>query len=316
MSTLPIQPVDAPLYVVTPIINPSRYRSRYALYRDFEKHITDAGGILYTVEAAYADRDFEITAADNPRHIRLRTNHEVWHKENLINIGVSRLPADWKYVAWIDADVQFARPDIVAETIHQLQHFSVVQMFAHTTDLGPRHEPLRSFEGFVAQWVRHNGKTPANMEQYSVWHPGYAWACRRDAWDHLGGLIDFGIVGSADRYMACGLIGEMAQSLSSEIFRDCPTYTEWCFEWQARAEACIKRDIGFVDGLLLHYFHGAKKNRGYFNRSAILWQNQFDPVKDIKRDWQGMWQLTGRKISLRDQLRAYFRARDEDSTEV
>jgi len=316
MSMLPIQPVDAPLYVVTPIVNPSRYRSRYALYRDFEKYITDAGAVLYTVEAAYGDRDFAVTDTTNLRHVRLRTNHEVWHKENLINIGVSRLPADWKYVAWVDADVQFARPDIVAETIHQLQHFSVVQMFAHATDLGPKHEPLRSFDGFVAEWIKQNGNVPANMEQYTVWHPGYAWACRRDAWDHLGGLIDFGIVGSADRYMACALIGEMAQSLSTEIIHDCPVYTEWCLEWQARAETYIKHNIGFVDGLLLHYFHGAKKNRGYINRSAILWKNQFDPAKDIKRDWQGLWQLTDRKIGLRDQLRAYFRARDEDSTEV
>jgi hypothetical protein len=316
MSIRPIQPVDARLYVVTPIVNPSRYRSRYALYREFEKYITDAGAVLYTVEAAYGDRDFAVTDAANPKHVRLRTNHEVWHKENLINIGVSRLPADWKYVAWIDADVQFARPDIVAETIHQLQHFSVVQMFAHATDLGPKHEPLRSFDGFVAEWIKQNGTVPANMEQYTVWHPGYAWACRRDAWDQLGGLIDFGIVGSADRYMACALIGEVAQSLSTEIIQDCPVYTDWCLEWQARAETYIKHNIGFVDGLLLHYFHGAKKNRGYFNRSSILWKNQFDPAKDVKRDWQGLWQLTDRKIGLRDQLRAYFRARDEDSTEV
>ena len=316
MSMLPIKPVDAPLYVVIPIINPSRYRSRYGLYRDFAKYITDAGAVLYTVEAAYGDRDFEITDASNPQHIRLRTNHEIWHKENLINIGVSRLPADWKYVAWIDADVQFARPDIVTETIHQLQHFSVVQMFAHSTDLGPRHEPLNAFEGFVAQWIRHGGRASATMEEYSVWHPGYAWACRRDAWDHLGGLIDFGIVGSADRYMAYGLVGEIAESLSPEILQACPTYADWCFEWQARAESYIKRNIGFVDGLLLHYFHGSKKKRGYVNRSTILWDNGFDPAKDIKRDWQGLWQLTDQKIHLRDGLRAYFRSRDEDSTEV
>ena len=160
MPSLPIRPVDAPLYVVTPIANPSRYRSRYTLYRDFEKYIGDAGAILHTVEAAYGDRDFVVTDAANPRHIQVRTHHEVWHKENLINIGVSRLPADWKYVAWIDADVQFARPDIVTETIHQLQHFSVVQMFAHATDLGPKHEPLKSFEGFVAQWVRNTPSVP------------------------------------------------------------------------------------------------------------------------------------------------------------
>jgi len=149
MSLLPIKPVDAPLYVVTPIVNPSRYRSRYALYRDFEKHISDAGAELITVEAAFGDRAFEVTDPANRNHIQVRTNHEVWHKENLINLGVARLPADWKYVAWIDADVQFARPDIVEETIHQLQHFSVVQMFSHSTDLGPRHQPLGSAQGFI-----------------------------------------------------------------------------------------------------------------------------------------------------------------------
>jgi len=72
-----IQPVDATLYVVVPIINPSRYRSRYALYKAFEKYITDAGAVLYTVEAAYGDREFEVTDPANPRHIRLRTHHEV-----------------------------------------------------------------------------------------------------------------------------------------------------------------------------------------------------------------------------------------------
>jgi hypothetical protein len=316
MSLLPIKPVNAPLYVVAPIINPSRYRSRYSLYRDFETYITNAGAVLYTVEAGFGDREFEITDASNPNHIRVRTSHEAWHKENLINIGVSRLPSDWKYMAWIDADVQFARPDIVEETIHQLQHFSVVQMFAQATDLGPRHEPLGSFNGFVAQWMRREGTMPDPSEPYGVWHPGYAWACRRDAWDHLAGLIDFGIVGSADSYMAHALIGELARCLSADIVRACPTYADWCFEWQARAETYIKRNIGFVDGLLLHYFHGSKSKRGYSNRSDILWQNNFDPAKDIKRDWQGVWQLTDQKTGLRDQLRAYFRSRDEDNTAV
>ncbi len=307
-----IQPIEAQLYVVAPIINSSRYRSRYRLYREFAKYISDAGAVLYTVEAAYGDRAFEITDASSRSHIRVRTNHEVWHKENLINIGVSRLPADWKYVAWIDPDIQFARKDIVQETLQQLQHFSVVQMFSQAIDLDPRHQTLGSFEGFVSRWTRQNSDVTAHTERYDMWHPGYAWACRRDAWDHLGGLIDFAIVGSADRYMACGLIGQMAQCISAEIVRECPNYTEWCFEWQRRAERYIKHNIGFVDGLLLHYFHGSKKRRGYFDRSEIIWKSRFDPAKDIKRDWQGVWQLNGQKIVLRDRLRAYFRSRDED----
>jgi hypothetical protein len=316
MTLLPIQPVDAPLYVVTPIVNPCRYRTRYHLYRDFAKHITDAGATLITIEAAYGEREFEITGPANPNHIRLRTHHELWHKENLINLAVARLPADWRYLAWIDADVTFARPDIVEETLHQLQHYSVVQMFSHAMDLGPRHEPLRTFDGFVAQWLAHGGEMPPPEGRYGVWHPGYAWACRRDAWDALGGLIDHAIVGSGDSYMAYGLIGQMQRSLPPPVTAACSTYTDWCMEWGQRAETHVRRNVGYVDGLLLHNFHGAKRNRGYAERSSILWENAFDPARDIKRDWQGLWQLTEEKIRLRDQLRAYFRSRDEDNMQV
>jgi hypothetical protein len=310
-----IKPVDAPFYVVAPVVNPSRYESRYRLYDAFEKYITDAGAVLYTVEAAYGDRPFEVTETGNPRHVQLRTRDEMWHKENLINLGVARLPADWRYVAWIDTDVQFARPDIVIETIHQLQHFGVVQMFSQATDLGPRHQPLKTFDGFVAQYTKAAGLVPGE-HGYSVWHPGFAWAARRDAWDHLGGLIDWAIVGSGDRYMACAMIGDIAGCLSENLRRDCPVYADMCFAWQDRAERYLKRNVGYVDGLLLHAFHGAKKHRSYHDREQILWKNNFDPARDIKRDWQGLWQLTDEKFRLRDQLRAYFRSRNEDGTEV
>jgi hypothetical protein len=114
--------------------------------------------------------------------------------------------------------------------------------------------------------------------------------------------------------MAAGLVGQMDKVLSSEIGEHCPIYAAWCYEWQERAERHIKRNLGVVDGLLTHAWHGSKKNRGYFNRSNILWQNAFDPSTDIKRDWQGLWQLTDQKIALRDQLREYFRSRLEDAS--
>ena len=109
---------EAKLYVVTPIINPRRYESRYKLYEKFQKMANDSGAVLYTIEAAYGNRPFQITDPSNPQNIQVRTNTELWHKENLINMAVQRLPSDWEYVAWIDADVSFARPDWVAETIH------------------------------------------------------------------------------------------------------------------------------------------------------------------------------------------------------
>jgi hypothetical protein len=97
------------LYVVTCISNPVRYHSSYALYQGFRKRVNDAGAILYTVEMAFGDRPFKITDAENPHHIQVRSFFELWHKENMLNIGIRRLPIDWEYVAWIDADVQFTR---------------------------------------------------------------------------------------------------------------------------------------------------------------------------------------------------------------
>src|SRR5229473_1294403 len=101
------------LHIITAISNPCRYRTRYDLYRRFAKYVAESGARLTTVEAAFGERDFAITEPGRPDHVQLRTSHEIWHKENLINIGITRLPADWEYVAWVDADVAFARPDWV-----------------------------------------------------------------------------------------------------------------------------------------------------------------------------------------------------------
>ena len=56
------------------------------------------------------------------------------------------------------------------------------------------------------------------------------------------------------------------------------------------------------------------------DRWKILTENQFNPNTDIKRDWQGLFQLEDhgdmRSIKLRDDIRKYFRARNEDSIDL
>jgi hypothetical protein len=48
----------------------------------------------------------------------------------------------------------------------------------------------------------------------------------------------------------------------------------------------------------------------------VLLDNCYDPRTDISRNWQGVYQLNGNKLRLRDQIRAYFRDRNEDSAEL
>jgi hypothetical protein len=74
--------------------------------------------------------------------------------------------------------------------------------------------------------------------------------------------------------------------------------------------------IGYVPGFIRHYFHGSKENRKYSERWKILVDNHFDPYLDLKKDWQGLYQLTDRSTKLRDDIRAYFKNRNEDSIEL
>jgi hypothetical protein len=256
----------------------------------------------------------------------LRTASEIWHKENALNLLIQRLPAEAKYVAWIDADVKFSRPDWAQETLQLLQHYDVLQMFSHAQDVGPDYQPLSTTPGFLYKWVtdRPNPHETAFMQQkaaygyYSVhsgqfWHPGFAWAAKRSALESVGMLIDHAVLGSGDWHMASALVGQVHRSLYSGYS---PAYIRLCQEWQERAEKYIRRNVSYLPGLVNHLFHGAKQNRSYDQRWKFLAQSGYDPQLDLKRDWQGLYQLTERSLMLRDGIRQYARMRNEDSTEV
>jgi hypothetical protein len=318
--------IDSDLYVVTALFNPVRFKSRWKLYQRFAKMVQDAGAKLITVEAAFGERDFAADHIPVTSYVPLRTRSEVWLKENMINVGISRVPANAKYIAWIDADVVFARPNWVGETIHQLQHYHVVQMFSDAIDLGPTHEPIAHHKGFM--YCYHNigaastpgfntggyntgcGESPSKI---NLWHPGYAWAARREALDAVGGLFDVAALGAGDNHMAKALVGRVQDSVHPNVQQN---YRDHLERWQDRAERHIKRNVGYVSGLLLHYWHGSKKSRQYWDRWRILVDNGYCPDYDLKRDSQGLWQLTGQKPVMRDQMRAYFRQRSEDSIDL
>lgn len=299
-------------YVICVISNPRRYSVRYKLWKRFEQYMERCGAKLYTVELRYGERPWELAHRDYGRHINLETYDELWHKENMINVGVQHLPDTWKYMAWIDADIEFIRPDWIEETVHMLQHHYVVQMFQTAIDLGPNQEHLATHHGFVYQYHRNTQPPKA----YGEWHPGFAWAIRRDAWDMIGGLIDTAILGAADNHMAKGLIGRVSETIHKDIH---PEYAHKLFQWQERAVRHLKMDVGYVPGTIYHMWHGKKRDRRYWDRWKILVENQFNPDTDLKKDWQGIWQLEvhdERQMRLRDQLRYYFQSRNEDSIDL
>jgi hypothetical protein len=302
------------LWIIAVVSNPERYKSRYELFHRFKKSVEVSGANLLIVEMAFGSRPFELTEPNNPHHVQLRSNAEVWHKENMINIGISRLPQDWKYVAWIDADIEFMRQDWPDEIIHQLQHFHVIQLFQNAIDLGPEGQAIKTMDGFVYSWL--TGQDPAFSKKGGsgpYWHPGYAWAARREAIDALGGLIDFAILGAADHHMAWAFLGKVIENTPKEVT---PAYRKHLEIWQDRATVHIRQNVGYMPGTIFHHWHGSKVNRFYTSRWKILTKHGFNPELDLKRDWQGVWHLSDVGLRMRNDLRAYFRSRNEDGVDM
>lgn len=335
--------VNQTLYCITPIFNPRRYRSRWKHYKNFEKFIIDSGAHLIIIEASLGEREQVYTETVSDRHtiIHVRTKHEMWLKENLMNIAIAQLghiDPHWKYVCTVDADMQFARPDWVGETLHELQRYKVVQMFSDVVYLGPEWEIISTAISFMEGWRRGipfmNKKgvvqdegffkhTPSfcnrpygehNHHHHIGWAgaPGGAWAYRREALDSLGGLIDFAILGSADYHMATALMGFLHISIQSGYNKE---YIQWMMDWQDRCNRHIRRNVGHVKGTILHHWHGKMRDRGYGDRWKILVKHQFNPRLHLKKDTNGVYQLNDDNWQLRDDVREYFNRRNEDSVD-
>lgn len=321
-TTLTHPDQDQTLYVVAVVSNPVGYNSRYRLFNQFVEHMKSFPNVhLTTVELAFGERDHVVSPGHN--HIRLRTWSEVWHKENMLNLGIASLPESAQYIATIDGDIHFTNPHWVTQTINQLQHHMVVQLWESAIDLGPNGEHMKNYTSLASLYSKDLPFKVTGGGYYGVTstgtyaHPGFAWAYRREALDAVGGLIDKAVVGAGDHHMALSLIGQGERSLPGGVS---PAYRKMILSWQDRAEKNIRRDVGFVPGTITHYFHGKKTDRKYETRWKVIVNNQYDPDTDLKYDSQGVLSLVDhgdiRSVLLRESLRHYFSARNEDSIDA
>jgi hypothetical protein len=309
---LHVQPVSSPLYVVTAMFNPLRFASRYRLFHAFRKHVADAGAILYTIELALRDRHFEVTKAAEPKDIQVRGHSEIWYKENLQNVAMSYLPANAEYIAFVDADFHFTRADWATETVQMLQHHEAVQMFSNLTYETHDHRTHGTMNSFA---YTHLNQLTIPLRYGHLGAVGGAWAFRRSALRKLGGLLDICILGSGDWHMAFAMA--MREDYHPELteLRGVPEYVKAIRRWQENAR-CLNGNIGYVESHAIHHWHGPMAKRGYTTRPAILARHGYDPLSDLVYDENGVLQLRENKPKFRDEIRAYFRSRNEDGIDV
>ena len=198
-------------------------------------------------------------------------------------------------------------------------------MFAEAHDLGPDGLILNRFRSFGYSHVHgiprkqggagYYGGTPAparSNPRIAYWHhPGFAWAARREAIDALGGLFDVAVVGEADYIMAKSLVGEGLDVLYPGRLARLP-----------QGRASTGRTGPSSSGATSATSPAPSSTTGTAGRrpgsTGIAARSSPTPSStppiDLKRDWQGLYQLVDhdepRSILLRDAIRSYFRVQE------
>ena len=301
-------PIEEKLNVIAVISNPFLYARRYILMKEFINRIEmeETNVNLYVVELAYGSQKFIITDKNNKNHLQLRTETPFWHKENMINLGVKcLLPSDWKAFAWIDADIEFENASWAVDTLKVLNGSKdIVQIFSHAVDMNRDENVMSVFNSAGFQYckgLKFSSKSP------NLWHPGYAWAITRQAYEKIGGLYERAILGSGDNIMMLSLINKAIYGINDESTSN---YKKSVLEYQQKMKTLR---FGYVPGVIRHYFHGTKENRQYRNRWQILLKYEYEPDHFIKHDSCGVLVPTCLfSQELKDDIMEYFIERKED----
>lgn len=306
--------IEEKLNVIICCSNPCQYESRYKLAIDFIKRMNDEENVnLYIVELIYDIKDkdqqkFYITENNNVKHLQIKSNSSpLWHKENLLNIGIKKLlPENWKSIAWIDADIEFDNVHWVDDTLKLLNTYDIVQLFSHALDLNSNENTMSIFSGFGYQYTHKkehcHGGNPNNQ-----WHPGYGWAMNRNAYDKMSGLFEYGILGSGDYHMAMSWLGMAEKTFNNKLSEG---YKKSILNYQ---DKCKNLLIGYVPGIIKHYFHGHKKKRFYTERWQILIKHNYDPYIHLSQNDIGLLipSETCSQEFMKD-IMNYFISREED----
>jgi hypothetical protein len=308
------EPVDDVLHVIAVSFNPCQSKRRNQLINEFINRMTieedSSQVVLYVVEVVYGDTAFAITQAGNPRHYQIRLPEDepmLWLKESMINVAVKELlPSEWKAMAWMDADLAFENLFWATECLQLLNGaYDVVQLFSHCVDMDQDEGAMEIHTSLGYQHVK--GIPSGKGLNYG--HPGYAWACSRSAYEQMGGLYEYGILGSGDNVMALSFI---QSSLIPISISSHPEYLKSVADFKRRVRGCR---FGYVTGVIRHYYHGSKASKSYTERWKILVRGGYNPSAHVWSDEEkgGVLRATPEfPIAMAKEIREYFFSRKED----
>ncbi len=216
----------------------------------------------------------------------------LWQKEALFNLAVNALPAFYDKVALFDADISFLNSSWAEQTESALEEYDLIQPFSEC------HWTSRKYE------LTHKRLPCCRTCRFPSpgdSHCGFAWAFKRSVLDELGGLFWQDITGANDGVLSACLFGNdfiISDSLRGEA------------EKYKRKFESLRLRPGYIDGAVVHAWHGSPDNRQYKTRHQILDESGYHP-HDTKLV-NGIVEWNCDKQILVNRMRKYFIRRKED----
>src|SRR6185369_4853880 len=110
--------------------------------------------------------------ANSENVFQFRSSTVLWHKENLLNVLVGKLPPGIKKIVWADCDLTFSAPDWWKRASEMLEDKIAIQPFEtavwHNPDGVSSYQTKKSFVHYVV----HEAPGPNERVDWPKCHPG------------------------------------------------------------------------------------------------------------------------------------------------
>ena len=247
------------------------------------------------------------------KHLKFKLKNILWVKENLINLAIKNLPHDAEFIAWSDRDICFLNPSWVEDTIEKLKVYDIVQPWSEVIHLNSCYNlnyisKQKKNISFANKSVLSTKINHSNNESKISTGTGQIWAINKSFYQKIGKLNVTEIIGGADSIIAnfCVINDPYYEKILNE-----KTTIKLKNSWVLYKEKFKDIKYSYVDGLIIHYWHGDLQDRKYSERTDVLINLNYDPSEDISYDENGVLQFTEKGKRLEIPIKEYFISRKE-----
>ena len=224
--------------------------------------LKNSGIPYYIIELSYPNQRPTFTG-DNVIHVS--ASSYMFHKENLFNLLVTKLPAQYTKIVCMDGDVVFSNLNWINDLSIKLDECDVVM---------PYHDGYQVSGDY--NFIQSNGVVmldhKSNYDE-DIYKAGYCIAFKRTFFDKIG-LFEYAIFGGGDRMTLCQFVGRpiMVNTFNSSKKQN---YIDGI--------KALDLKFGWLDDDVYHLPHGHNVDRQYLERHFLIPELNID-TELVKND--------------------------------